>query len=317
MKKRKGAKLPRKMLGQGGIELTINIREGISAGYSHRRLYQKSGLDVEVTRRSADRRREQLLCEYIYDGKPLIESWPQERGKRFNNRTSEMVIASRALAGLGLREVSLSPKMPPHPDLFVKSATTGSLAVEITKNIDTGDAAFQSGMRRFLTAVNRVAAGKASLFPCDVNLGFVALPQRADQERVAKAVVAEVLAHADARGARQFSGELAGIFSQYLIGHRGAAQPFSGGAVVNTLGLPDLTAITLRQIAYKRDLADYRVSGRATWLIVGMSGPRLGLQVMSDLYSTDIDLGQFDCIVLSDVNELVTYRRIELHLNER
>ena len=135
---------------------------------------------------------------------------------------------------------------------------------------------------------------------------------RTKNARVAEVIISEIIAQAPTVGTRTFSGELASLFAQYAISPRGSNPPFSGGAVVNVRGLPDMYETTVEQISSKRDYADYRTKGRQTYLVVGTTVHKIAPDVMTRLYCTDFELGQFDCVVLSGHDEIVTFRRERL-----
>ncbi len=270
-------------------------------------MYRDSKSNIFVERTKPNRDVEPLLHGYTYNGRPLIESWHVPSSRRISDNTAvEMRVASLALSRMGISKVSMTPQRPPEPDLFVESAVTGPVAAEVTLDKDPDEAAFQSEMQDFIAYLNRFASASV---PVDVNLGFLSVPRKRNYQRVAQAIVDVVAANAASLGVHHFTGELTSLFSQFLLSTR-TEQPFSGGGVVNDRGIPDLYASARRQIAEKRDTRDYRVRGRATWLVVGTSLPGLmGPDTKEDLYRTDIELGQFDCIVLSDAADYVTFKR--------
>lgn len=285
--------------------MTVGEQADTAERWVSRKYHDALG-EIEVVRSTSNADADSLLQGYVYDGKPLIESWPRESDATpYQNHVTEMRVASFTFARMGSRAVTMTPRTPPDPDLFVDSYDTGPLAVEITLDKDFGEARFQNAMHQFLTYLNEHVAGLAVDFPVDVNLGFVSVPAARDHERIAKAIVANVRENASIAGTHHFTDELASLFAQYDVSARTDASPFSGGAVVNDRGLPDIYASVMVRIEDKRDGATYTCAGRSTWLVVGMSPqPLFSPDVMRALYETDIGLGQFDCIVAERLRKL-------------
>lgn len=248
-----------------------------------------------------------LLETYTYADRPLIASWVEPDGRIVDNAVIEMRVGALSFARMGVAGVRFTPRVPPDPDLFVDSDETGPLGVEITLDKDPDESSFQTEMQTYTAFLNSVAG---DALPVHCNLGFKTVPRPRDADRIARAIIATVRENADVLGAHQFEGELASLFSQYLLSKRSDDPPFSAGGVVNDRGMPDHYASAMRRIAEKRDLKDYRTRGRQTWLLVGMSLPGLfAPDTNRQLYDDDLDLGQFDRIVLCHAFDYVVFER--------
>jgi hypothetical protein len=296
------------MIPPEGMSLTINVVDGAKpAAFEEYRQYCDGKSEVRVTRCSVSPDIQRILNTYRYNGKLLIESWPQDWGKTaFDNPVREMVTASLAFTGLGIEQVLLDQR--DHPDLLADSPKTGPLAVEVTTNLDPSESGFQREMQAFLEMFNRSLEQD---FPCNVSLGFVALPPRTDYLRTMHDIAIEVRQNSSQRGIHHFTGALATFFAQFIVGPKEGELRVSGGAVVTERGHADFYATTLGRVDEKRDSADYRVKNRSTWLIVSVTVPLIGPPTMEKLFATNMDLGQFDCIVLSSRNELIVFARLK------
>jgi hypothetical protein len=293
------------------MTLAIKFTDGPSEPRWITRTYSDAVGRIEVVRRSPepDSVVEALLGGYTYGGRPLVEVWPARDGAPYNTETTEMVVSALAFGRLGYEKVALRARKPPNPDVFADAEQTGSVAIEITLNMDPDETAFQDAMRAFIGVLNKVVSAAEHAFPNDVSLGFVSLPGRREYDFLARALLAQLEPDLGKVGTHEFSGELSGMFAQYMITPRGEGPPFSGGAVVNVRGHADLLATAMERIVKKRDRMDYLSEGRALWLVVGVTLPLIGPDVMGELYGRDISLGKLDRIVLSDSGNMVTFAR--------
>jgi hypothetical protein len=274
--------------------------------YSYSRSYDDGEGVVDVRRRNPCPEADDIGAAYRYEDRPLPEVWPTWNGIRFANEVTEMVVASRALAALRYRNARMAPRKPPRPDLYVECEEESPFAAEVTLNTDRDEAAFQRAREEFLRHLNNRAA--SGTVPFDVSLGFVAVPARREFDAVADALFAHV-ERSGSVGIHALPPELEQTFAQIRLGPRTGREPFSGGGVVNERGHADLRATTLDRISEKRDMMDYLTDGRPLWLIVGMSVPLIGPDVMGEMYDLDLALGRFSKIVLSEGSDLVTFTR--------
>ena len=297
--------------GPAGMSVTIKFTGEPSKSYGITRTYSDVAGTIEVVRRSAESNSmvDALLGGYIYRNRPLVEVWPVPGAGYFGKETTEMVVCALALGRLGYEKVALEGREPPNPDLFADSEQTGPLAIEVTLNTDPDERIFQDAMRGFVDVLNEYVARAEHTFPNDVNLGFVALPRRGEYVRLARTLLAQIEPNLGKIGTYKFTGDLAGMFAQYIVRQRGDGPPFSGGAVVNVRGHADLLATAIERIVKKRDFKDYHTDGRALWLVIGVTVPLIGPDVMGEIYNMNMDLGGFDRIVLSDTADMVTFSR--------
>lgn len=292
--------------GSHGFSVTIRVG-GEPRQHSYARAYPDGEGIVDVCRCSPCSDANEIAAVYRYDGQALPEVWPTWKGARFPNEVTEMVVASRALAGLGYRNVRMTPRKPPRPDLYVECDGESPFAAEVTLNTDRDEAAFQRAREELLGHLNERAASGTAV-PFDVSLGFVAVPPRRDFDAIADAIFRQVERSGNV-GTHALPPELMGTFAQITLRPRTDREPFSGGGVVNERGHPDLLATTLDRISEKRVMMDYLTDSRSLWLIVGMSVPLIGPDVMGDMYSLDVPLGRFSKIVLSEGTDLVTFTK--------
>jgi hypothetical protein len=300
--------VPRLPFKGGTINITVTDGEAAPGEKEVSRLYRDSSSEIRVIRRTSRSDIEPLLHTYTYRGRPLFEAWEPNAIAPLDHALVELRVAGYTLSRMGIAAIAMEPRKPLDPDLFLDGAAIGRVAAEITLGKDANESQFQEQMQAFIAELN-ATFGDTMTF--DVNLGFVELPQPKDRERILKAIVAAVSGETTKIGKQHFSGELATLFAQYIVSERTDRPPFSGGAVSNVRGTPDFYTGTLRRIADKRDMKDYRVAGRETWLMVGMSESLLGPDTKGLFFGTDLELGQFDRIVLNDPSDYVSFTRVE------
>lgn len=252
-----------------------------------------------------------IVAEYLYEGKPVPDVWPTAGKGPFGPRISEMVTACKALGRLGYAAVAMVPRDPPYPDLFVESPETGQIAVEITLARDEEEAAFQRRRTALQEFLNDAATAQNIVFRCDIDIAVVALPREKEMPALAEALLNEIRTNADTPGSYPFGSEVAGYATQYQVVVHGhvVRPPLQCAALANVRGHEDLGAVVLEAIAFKRRYMQYSTDGRPLWLVVGVIVRLFMGSVMSDLYRTDVKLGAFERIVVSDESAMVIFRR--------
>jgi hypothetical protein len=297
--------------GPGRMSFTIKITDEPNKAHRSSRSYSASGSRVQVIRRTpeADPVVEALLAGYAYGGRSLIEVWPVSNGVSHDSEITEMVVSALTLGRLGYEKVTLERRRPPNPDIFADSEQSGSLAIEVTLNVDPDERAFQAAVRDFVDVLNHYIVGSSTAFTNDVNIGVVALPRRREYAALAGALLKQIEPNLGKLGKYEFSDDLSGTFAQYILCPRGNGPPITAGGVVNVRGHADLLATTMERIIQKRDRMDYHNEGRGLWLVVGMALPLIGPDVLGEIYEMDLPLGKFDRIVLSDAADVVVFAR--------
>jgi hypothetical protein len=305
---------PRSPFAGGTVTIRLDVSESDAkpSEVACSRRYDDRRGAVEVLRSARHPDAEELPYGYLYDGHPLIESWPTDATPTpYNNRIIEMRSTTYALAEMGIANVSMTPRDPPDPDMYFESPETGLVGAEVTMNMAHDESEFQDQMRQFIDYLNSFVEAPGFEFPFAVNLGFVKVPKVSAHEPIARDIIAQVRANASQKGRHEFAGDLGELFLQYLVADREEQPPFSGGAVANERGVPDYYETALRRIAEKRDMSDYSVRGRKNWLILSATAdPLFSPDRFERLFETNVELGQFDCIVAVRPSSFVRFQRV-------
>jgi hypothetical protein len=224
---------------------------------------------------------------------------------------TEMVTGAVALASLGIENARLHVHRP-HPDLFATSAQTGDLGIEITTAAEAEERSFHAALGEFIDFLNEGApAGYDGSYTVDID--FKRCPARSEYAELKRLIETEISRIRSSPGTFESSADL--MHTTARISIRFEANPSSGnprisGSVnINHRGLPDPYPITLDAIEDKKG-KDYREPGRENWLVVELSLHPLDGPAIGSLFQHDVELGQFDRIVLSGASVTIDYRRI-------
>jgi hypothetical protein len=254
---------------------------------------------------------EQIAETYTYNDAAL--RFPEWNGKRFPKPVSEMVTTARTLGSIGVKNASLRSKEPPNADLFVDADEIGAVAAEITIGVGTEDVRNRVELEQFLQFLNDAAATEPRLTPYAVNLAFNECPKQSEFEALATAIILEAIANRNSIGVQRPSGPLSAQIAQYFINHRPSQDEepiFGGGFTANFYGLPDAYNLTLDMVEEKKR-KDYREKDRDSWLIVEMRLHLTDNPTIEALYQTDLDLGRFQRIILSNPSVIIDFRRAD------
>jgi len=306
---------PRQLAGVSGYNLEVKVVDELTRPPTETRVYDDGEGKIEaviVASLPVDEINP-IVAEYLYDGKPVPELWPTEGQDQYSPRIAEMVTACKAFGRLGCKGVAMVSRDPPYPDLFVQSPLTGEIAVEITLGRDEEEAAFQSRRAALQKLLNDIARDQGLVLPYDVNISVVELPRAKEMPPLAEALLNEICVNANTVGTYPLSGDVAAYATQYqvILHGRAVRPPLECAALANVRGHEDLCAIVAEAIAYKRRYMRYSTDSRPLWLVVGVIVRLFMGNVMSNLYRTDVKLGVFERIVLSDESSTVIFRRAD------